>query len=226
MGQRRREAVRCDAGYASLTAIVLCAALSLICAGTLGLVTAQKRQAQRALFRSQQLEAFNTAILRFSSEVVRAQGDDSLNGVETVDVPGGHMTVTLRAEYEGRKWPLGKIADVDETVLRHYTPLSRSALQSIPSSGDNALRNDCLRSLFSPYGMMDTTHDLPKGTSLIAMSGGHDGQVWRLRAVTGNRVEERLVRFLGDPSHLFAVVSQEDYALGEMPTCTTMKQTP
>jgi len=215
-----------DFGYASLTAIVLCAALSLVCAGTLGLVMAQKRQAQHDLFRAQQSEAINTAMLRFATEAVRAQGDDTMTSEETVDIPGGHMTVSLRAEYEGRKWPLAKIGELDEAVLHHYTPIASIDLQSIPASGDNSPRNDCLRSLFSPYGMMDITHDLPKGTSLIAMSGGHDGQVWRLRAVAGNRVEERLVRFLGDPNHLFAVVSQEDYALGEMPTCTTMKMTP
>lgn len=212
-----------DGGYASMTAIVLCAALSLMSAGALGLVMAEKKQAQRQVFRTQQLEAINTAVLHFSGDIVRAQGDATLTKVETVDVPDGHMTVTLRAEYEGRKWPMAKIADLDEKLLKSYTAISRNDFVAQAARSD---RNDCLRSLFSNYGFADPQHDLPHGVGLIAMSGGHDGQVWRIRAVTGGRLEERLVRFLGDPNHLFAVVSQEDYALGEMPSCTQLTGQP
>ena len=215
-----------DDGYASLTAIVLCAALSLMCAGALGLVMAEKKQAQREMFRAQQLEAINTAMLHFSATVIRAQGDATLTGEETVDVPGGHMVVILRAEYEGRKWPLARLAEVDETVLKQTTTITRDDMVAMSGKADTAARNDCLRSLFSIYGNADTQHELPHAVGMIAMSGGHDGQIWRLRAVTGGRLEERQVRFLGDPNHLFAVVSQEDYALGEMPSCTQLTAQP
>ena len=214
---------RNDAGYASLTAIVLCAALSLMCAGALGLVMAEKKQAQRQAFRAQQLEAINTAVLHFSAAIVRAQGDATLTRTDDVEVPGGHMTVALRAEYDGRKWPLAKAGEVDEKVLKAYTAMARNDFTGL-SHGPG--KNDCLRSLFSNYGGADPNHELPHGTGLIAMSGGHDGQVWRIRAVTGGRLEERQVRFLGDPDHLFAVVSQEDYALGEMPSCTQLTGQP
>lgn len=216
---RHLRPARSDGGYASMTAIVLCAALSLMCAAALGLVMAEKKQAQRQMFRAQQLEAINTAVLHFSGDIVRAQGDATLTKIENVDVPSGHMTVALRAEYEGRKWSLTKVGVVDEKLLKSYTALSRNDF-TVLAHGSG--KNDCLRSLFSNYGNADPHNDLPHGVGLIAMAGGHDGQVWRIRAITGGRLEERLVRFLGDPNRLFAVVSQEDFALGEMPSCTQL----
>ena len=221
-----RRPPRNDGGYASLTAIVLCAALSLMCAGALGLVMAEKKQAQRQMFRAQQTEAINTAVLHFAATIVRAQGDATLTTEDNVEVPGGHMTVSLRAEYDGRKWPLAKLGEVNETVLKQTTSVRRDDLAAMSGDAGSAPKNDCLRSLFSTYGNADPQHELPHGVGLIAMSGGHDGQVWRIRAVTGGRLEERLVRFLGDPNHLFAVVSQEDYALGEMPSCTQLTAQP
>ena len=216
-----------EAGYASVAAIVLCAALSLVCAGILAMVQVQKKQAARALFRTQQTEAVNTALLRFGQHIARAQGDGTMVRDEVVEVPGGRVTIALRAEYEGRKWPLARAEEVDELVLGQYLKLEKGAvIAGLPTALDAAPKDDCLRSLFSTFGFADPKHELPAGSGLIGMSEGHDGQVWRLRAITGNRGEERIVRFLGDPNHLFAVVSQEDFALGEMPTCTQLTNRP
>lgn len=216
-----------EAGYASVAAIVLCAALSLVCAGILAMVQMQKKQAERALFRTQQTEAVNMALLRFGQQIARAQGDGSLAKDEVVEVPSGRMTVALRAEYEGRKWPLARAQEVDETVLSQYLTLEKAAvIARLPTARDAPPKDDCLRTLFSTLGFADPKHELPAGKGLVAMSGGHDGQVWRLRAITGNRGEERIVRFLGDPNHLFAVASQEEFALGEMPTCAQLMKQP
>jgi hypothetical protein len=216
-----------DAGYASVAAIVLCAALSLVCTGVLATVEVQKKQAERALFRARQAEAINTALLRLGLQVARAQGDGTLTRDEVVEMSGGRVTVTLRAEYEGRKWPLSRAGEVDETVLGQYLKLEKAAVVArLSATPDVSPRDDCLRSLFSTFGSADPKHELPAGKGLIGMSSGHDGQVWRMRAVTGNQGEERIVRFLGDPNHLFAVVSQEDFALGEMPTCTQLTNQP
>jgi hypothetical protein len=216
-----------EGGYASVAAIVLCAALSLVCAGILAMVQVQKKQAERSLFRTQQAEAVNTALLRFGQQVARAQGDGTLVRDELVEVPGGRATIALRAEYEGRKWPLARAEEVDETVLGQYLKLEKAAvIARLPTALDAPPKDDCLRSLFSTFGFADPKHAFPAGKGLIGMSGGHDGQMWRLRAITGNRGEERIVRFLGDPNHLFAVVSQEEFSLGEMPTCTQLTNQP
>ncbi len=222
-----------EGGYASVSAIILCAALSLLCAGVLGLVMAQKKMAQRDFLRAQQTEAVNTALMELGVLIAAQQGDATISKATSVQVPEGTMTVTVRAEYEGRKWPQKRLVDVEDAVLSAYVPedLSKRWRSSesegkTASTSDDALLDDCARSLFSPYGQADVKKPLPKGVGLIAMSAGHDGQVWRLRAVLGNRLEERRVRFLGDPKHIFAVVSQSDYALGEMPTCTQLKEMP
>ena len=228
-----------EAGYASATAIILCAALSLLCAGTLSVVLAQKKAAERELFRAQQLEAINTALLQVSAAVAAQEGDATLKKDVSVTVPGGTMTVAARAEYEGRKWPLDQRTEVDEALLAHDLKVGsasfakRSLMGTGPggqergqAQGQDQGLDDCLRSLFSAYGHADPKSDLSHGVGLIASSGGHDGQVWRLRAVTGNRLEERRVRFLGDPKRLFAVLSQDDMALGAMPTCQDLIGTP
>ncbi|CAL4869734.1 hypothetical protein MMA231_04026 (plasmid) [Asticcacaulis sp. MM231] len=211
-----------DAGYASVTAIVICAALSMLCAGVLSLVMTQKKQAERALFRAQQDEAINTAILRLGADITRAQGDATIVRDESIVVPGGTIKVALRAEYEGRKWPLAKIAEVDESALAKYTAIPKSEfLRVYTQHSDDGIapQFDCLRSLFSKYGYASPDKPLPEGTGIISVSAGHDGQVWRIRASNGSRLQERLVRFLGDPHHLFAVIAEEDISVPVMPNC-------
>lgn len=185
----------------------------------------EKRQADRLLFQAQQAEAINTAVLDFSTALVRAQGDATISRDETVSWPGGRLTVKLRAEYEGRKWPIAKAAEIDEAILAKYTSLPKQELEGALTDAD-ANRpvppNDCLRSLFSAYGNTDPAKAFPQGIGLIASAGGHDGQVWRIRATTAGAVQERYVRFTGDSSHLFAVVSQETFARGQMPDCQGM----
>lgn len=218
-----------DGGYATVTAIILCAAISVLCAGILGLTMTEKRQADRLLFRAQQAEAINTAVLDFSAALVRAQGDATVSREETIPWREGRLTVKLRAEYEGRKWPIAKAAEIDEAVLAKYTSLPKQELEDAFSDAD-ANRpvppNDCLRSLFSSYGNTDPKKAFPQGVGLIASAGGHDGQVWRIRATTAGAMEERYVRFTGDSSHLFAVISQETFATARMPDCMAMKITP
>ena len=166
--------------------------------------------------------------MHFAINISRAQGDDTVISQQVVAIPDGRVSVDLRGEHEGRKWPLKSVGQVDEAVLRAYTSKSRDAFVSLADTGTTNLapKDDCLRTLFSTFGLADPAKEIPKGLGVIALAGGHDGQMWRIRAVTGGRVEERLVRFTGDGDHLFAVVSQEDYALGEMPTCTQLTNRP
>ena len=218
-----------DGGFASVTAIILCAALSLACAGLLTLVSAEKNAARRDLFRAQQAEAMNTAMLQFATDLVAAPNNDPLDRSVTVDVPGGQMTVSVHGEFEGRKWPFAKLAELEPALLKQRTRLSKEDLQALAATrADGAAlpKDDCVRSLFSDFGEASVTQAPSTGIGIVASGGGHDGQVWRLRAVSGGRLEERQVRFLGDRNRLFAVVSQEDLASGEMPSCTQLISQP
>jgi hypothetical protein len=50
--------------------------------------------------------------------------------------------------------------------------------------------------------------------------------VWRIRAEAAGTFEERYVRFTGDSSHLFAIISQETQAKIRMPDCQSMRNIP
>jgi len=207
-----------EGGYASLTAIILCAALSLLCTGMITLAMSQARSARRALFREQQTEAIHTALLRMGARIAGASGGSTLDETLSLTTPQGDMKVAVRAEQETRKWSRDAVDEVSAERLSAYTSLDAKELQQ-PQN------DDCLRTLFSVYGQTAPDHDWPKPVGLIA-TGGHDGEVWRMRGVSGNHVIEQTVRFLGDPRHVFAVVSQEDRTVGDMPTCRYLKMQP
>ncbi len=218
-----------ESGYATVTAIILCAAISVLCAGLLGLILTTERQAQREMFRAQQSEAINTAVLQFSTELIRAHGDATLTKDEAVTWPGGRLAVKVRAEYEGRKWPIAKAGEIDDTILAKYISVPKQNLLDVLSTANTSdlpPQNDCVRTLFSPFGNASPDKALPQGIGLIASAGGHDGQVWRVRATTATAVEERYVRFTGDGSHLFAIIKQETFVRGQTPDCQGMKAVP
>jgi type II secretory pathway pseudopilin PulG len=215
-----------ESGFATVTAIILCAVVSIVCAGVLGLTLTKKRLAERQLFQMQRSEAANTAILQFGTEIIRAQGDATITKEQVISWSGGHVTVALRAEYEGRKWPVSKVGEVGEAVLGKYTSLTKGEIAQLAGTGQAMAKNDCVRTLFSTYGNTDPKKEFPTGIGLIASAGGHDGQVWRIRAVTAGTVDERYVRFTGDSAHLFGIVSEEDFAKSQMLDCPAMRVAP
>jgi len=206
-----------EEGYASLTAVVLCAAVSTLCAGALTLADAQKRDEGYRLERAQQEEAFNTAILEFAVDIAMSQDPYQVSGSKSVATTAGTYQVQLKAQSEYAKWPLEKISEVSEVSLAKVTTLSRESLRARDS------RDDCVRSLFSNIGQADPSKDLARGQSTLYGAVAKDGQVWRIRAAIKGHVEERRIRFLGDPAHLFALLSIERGTLGEMPECSQLK---
>lgn len=209
-------------------AVILCAAISLTCAGLLGLVMTQKKQAQRELVKEQQREAMNTAVMMASTEIIRQQGDGTFLKDILVPTAYGNITVHIRAEFDGRKWPLDRLQDVDPAVLGQYTSLNLDdlAIRATHHNSGVLPADDCVRSLFSSEGYSDPKKKLSAGVGAISASAGHDAQVWRIRAVDGTRLQERYVRFLGDASRPFAVISVEDYAVNTMPSCQFLQTNP
>lgn len=215
---------RSDDGYATLTAIVLCGAAALLCAGILSVAAAEKRSEARRFARVQQDEALDTAVLRFAVKVPDAQEVYQVSGQETVALPDGeNLNINLTAQSDSAKWPITRIKDVAPEVLARATRLTVDQLDATAGTGGAyPPRNDCVRSLFSDFGQADPARDRPSANSALYASSAKDGQVWRIRAVSGGRVEERRVRFLGDPKRPFATLSVENLTLGEMPTCAAL----
>lgn len=212
---------RDDDGYASVTALVLCAALSLVCAGVLSMTHVQSKRAARDLKRTADEEAMNTALIRFGMEVMQSSAPDRLEKTGSLG-EGGDLKLT--ADNEQLKWPLNKAAELSEVQLKHKARLELASLLPVIAAAEDGQRprNDCVRSLFSSYGYAALEGNVTTGGSVIAQAQARDGQVWRLKALAGAQVEERLVRFTGDSHKPFAVISRETYTLSEMPLCTDL----
>ena len=210
---------RQDSGYATLTAIVLCAAVSILCAGTLTLADGHKKIEARKFETMQREEALNSAVMQFAADLAMSDEPFAFRDTREVSVSGRRYSVKLVGQAEYAKWPLEKADEVSENVLSKATRLSRQDVLSLIASGR---RSDCVASLFSSLGQIDPEKERPSKAGILYSSGSKDGQVWRIRAVSGARLEERRVRFLGDPRRLFAVVSIDRMSLGEMPECADL----
>jgi hypothetical protein len=210
---------RSEAGYATLTAIVLCAAVSILCAGALTLADSQKRAELGKFHRLQRDEAINSAVMQFASKVASAESRYEVRGSEFIRANGKTYDVKLVAQAEHAKWPLSRISEINSVHLSRATRLN---LEQVREKAETGAHNDCVDSLFSRVGLIDPSKELPKGRGPRAVSAAKDGQIWRIRAVAGTRVEERRVRFLGDPDHVFALVSVYRTTLGDMPECTDL----
>lgn len=213
-----------DDGYATLTAIVLCGAAAMLCAGVLSVAAGERRTETRRWARVLEDEALDTAVMRFAARAAGMREPYQVQGSEMVALPSGQaLSVTLVAQSEAAKWPIAKVGDVPADVLARATGLTLARLETgAKGKGVYPPRDDCVRSLFSDLGQADPARDRPTIVSALNASNARDGQVWRIRAVTGNRVQERRVRFLGDPRRPFATLSVENLTLGEMPACTAL----
>ncbi len=208
---------KADDGYATLTALVLCTAVSVLCAGALALGFADKTREDRGLSRLQQQEAMRSAIMAFSVDIAQTT-KYSLNETQTVRSGDTNYAVVLSSQLETVKWPIDKIDAVGEEFLAKHTRLSKDALA-------DRLRvrpdDDCVHSLFSDLGRSPPDRDLPTQQGALYVSTAKDGEVWRVRAVSGNRVIEERVRFTGG-QRLFDVISNQTSTVGETPSCTDL----
>jgi len=208
---------RDDEGYATLTALVLCTAVSVLCVGALSLGFADKTREDRGLARLQQREAMRSAIMAFAADIAQST-KYSVNGTQTIRSGDTNYFVTLSSQLESVKWPLGKLDEVSEAALAKRTRLSRDELADRQRTRPD---DDCVRTLFSDLGNMAPDKDLPTQQGALYVSTAKDGEVWRIRAVSGNRVVEQRVRFTGG-ERLFDVISNETSTLGETPSCADL----
>jgi hypothetical protein len=208
---------RVDDGYATLTALVLCTAVSVLCAGALSLGFADKAREDRGFAHLQRREAMRSAIMAFTADVAQST-KYSLSGTETVRSGDTNYMVTLSSQLESVKWPLDKMGDVGPAGLAKRTRLSGSELADRLRMRPN---DDCVRTLFSDLGQVAPDKDLPTSQGALYVSTAKDGEVWRIRAVSGNRVVEQRIRFTGG-EHLFDVISNETSTLGETPSCADL----
>jgi hypothetical protein len=208
-----------DAGYASLTAVILCTAVSILCAGAISLSATNRNAEAKEFERVRREEAINSAVMQFAADIVASDQSYEVRGEKTIVTTNDSRKVRLVGQLEFAKWPVDQASRVNRAALAKVTWLSGGDLELRIKTGN---RDDCVATLFSNLGQADPDKDRMSEKSVLNPSTSKDGQVWRIRAVSGKRVEERRVRFLGDPDHLFALVSVNRMSLGEMPECTDL----
>ncbi|WP_140986895.1 hypothetical protein [Asticcacaulis tiandongensis] len=211
-----------DCGYAALSALILCAILSVLCVAVLTLSQQEKRRSDRQLQAYRTEEVLNEALLSITSDILLMAQEARLERDLTIQ----GQSVKVIAEPEAYKWPIDQAQEVSEVALVHKTQSLKkddllALIGSPPADTTNTLhwpRNDCVRRLFSPYGYASPTEEPRTDTSSTTVRS-KDGQIWRLRAITGQIIREQLVRFTGDPVKAYGVIVSEDYSLATLPEC-------
>jgi hypothetical protein len=207
-----------DRGFMSVSALLACAALGLICAGLLSLATAQRRQSQNEMQRFQREEAMRAAIMHLGIEVLSASATRVTIADYTAKVQDVDMKIDLRAESEVAKWPLSQSEALISDVAASKTRLTLPKIKDLLLFDPELSNHDCLRSLFSEKGQASVTKPEVKSNSdLVAVS--REGEIWRLKAAAGGQIIEQKVRYLGDPKRTYAVISDEVMSINNMPQC-------
>ena len=212
-----------DGGYASLSVLILVMALSILIAAGLSLSQQVHHQAQAAYNSAQTDEALNKAMMRFGVESLQSQERESVKATYTLN----NQTVYVTGENEALKWPVKDAVKLTPALLsdRVQKVSFDDMLDLIKSVNPTSIgprdmpRNDCFRRLFSPYGQAEFK---PRPPALALNPSGltsKEGQVWRFRAIIGNRVRESWVRFTGGADRLYAVISEQDLTLSQEPPC-------
>ncbi|BEV12108.1 hypothetical protein ATDW_26040 [Asticcacaulis sp. DW145] len=202
-----------------MTALIICAGLSVICVAILALAQQDRKRAERELVQVEMDIAMDEALLRTAADIMASEGEPILSRDYTL----GQRDVHVAAENEAFKWPLDKVAEISEVTLAHRTKAISVGELKAAKEGRVETRfrwpvNDCFRQLASPFGFAPTDKDRPSNSTMF-MTSAKDGQVWRMRVVLGPRVREQLIRLTGDPTRPFAVILDDVYSVGEMPSC-------
>jgi len=209
---------RSEDGYAALTALVLTAALSLGLAAALSAAQTERTRSLRAFTAAERDEALNEAVMRYAADLV--DGHEAAPAAVRV----GAFDIAVSGESEVRKWPMKVAPQLTGDDLRQRSSglapagarsLAAQALAMQQAKGRLfALpRNDCFRRLFSPFGLSQP------GIPQPPVQGPRTGEVWRLRATSGNQVREIYARFMGDSRQPYAVLSEETFPAPQEPTC-------
>ena len=212
-----------ESGYASLSVLILVMALSIMIAAGLGLSQQILHQAQSSYKTAQSDEALNEALMRFGVEALQSPEREFINSNYTIN----NQSISITGENEALKWPVkdsikltpillsdrtARVSFEDIRNLIRNVSLTSSAPRDMPM-------NDCFRRLFSTYGQAEFKPRLPSAGGLSAGLASKDGQIWRLRAILGNRVRESWVRFTGGTDRLYALISEQDQTLSREPSC-------
>lgn len=209
---------RCDAGYASAAALIVSLAMAMLAAGLVVRGVGMLKLA-RADFRKSQAEyalsgAQTLAVTRLLNSSRSGRLAWSVGGLDAHDI-------TLLAEAEAPKLRLALAADLDDRALTDLgaadpdaARVSLARLDAATATPDQIQTADiaadwraCATSAISPWGAAQV---VALGSTLAPdqePGGARAGQVWRIRATTGDGwADERIVRLIGRAEKPSAVI--------------------
>jgi hypothetical protein len=217
---------RGDAGYATGVALAISLSIGVVVTAVMGASVASLKRARGDLERTKVEYALAGAQVRAIDALVKSKQTGRLRWTLSSDVGG----VEALAEPEAPKLKLADAANLDEGSLvklgvrdtarardrMRILSVSKTRAKAISEVDGAPLWRACARSLISPFGaatelsLADANEPSPGGVSWRM------GEVWRLKVVTTSGwVEERVVRFTGDPDRPAAVVERQFYRGGE-----------
>lgn len=210
-----------EAGYATAVAAMIALGLSLVVAAVMAAALQELRFSRQAFERRQAELALDGAQLLAVQAVTRGAGADRYRWT----APSAFGEIELLAEAEAPKLSSAEAAGRDD-VLEAFGVAQPGRLggrlTAWLAGGGGALglaRLDpavawrrCAGSMVSPYGRGTTLRLAAAAAPTAASLDMRPAQVWRLRAAQRRGwVDERIVRFTGDPQHPAAIVERTLY---------------
>ncbi|ATQ43424.1 hypothetical protein [Caulobacter mirabilis] len=215
-----------EGGYATAAAAMIALALSLVVVAVLAAALQELRFSRQAFDRSRAEFALDGAQTLAAQTITRSVARDRYRWT----VPSAQGEIEVLAEAEAAKLPVAE-ATRQRGVLEAFGATQPEILRGrlaawAAAHGDAAdLRGldpapawrNCAASMISSYGagaeLRLVAAQAPEGGRLDLRAA----QVWRLRASERRGwVEERIVRFTGDPQNPAAVVERSLYRGGWM----------
>ena len=205
-------------GYATPAAVVISLALAIVATAVSARSIATLKLAQGDLDRTKAEYALAGAQQTAAAAFLAPGQTPSAQWSMNTDIGA----VDVLAEPEAPKLSLAAAADLDGSILAKFRVTDpaalRARLKALAEAGDAAadledadaapLWTACARSLISADGLATAprTAPLPAAGS-TAQASGHLGEVWRIQVASSKGwVDDRTVRFAGDPLHPAATI--------------------
>lgn len=222
---RRRAVVCCstsrdDAGYATPLAMAMCIAISLSVSALMTSATSDLQLARRDLDREKAEYALDGQQTLAAIAIAQSRGGSRLLWNQTEN----GRTSEVVADAELQKLAYAPAAEMDAAVLQAMEVADSTALRgrlrsatepappdkSLPGLDAAALWKLCAPALLSRYGAANELAPIRFADpgDAVSAAASRAGELWRVRIANDGWVDERIVRFTGNPKRLAAVVER------------------
>ena len=207
-------------GFATASAMLICASLAAVTAGVMGLTVAELRRSRAALAQTQ--DEYALAGAQTLAAAALMQTNETRRFQWSLDAGQGQIEVI--AEPEAQKASYRAAAAWDEQTLARLGVRDAASLRQSLSRLDGApparqwlgrldsapLWRACAQSVISPFGRGEALGLQAAKAPAATGDNGRVGEIWRIRAAKADGwADDRLIRFTGDPDRPVAAIQQQ-----------------